>query len=370
MSTVDREIHLAARPDGWPTAGRTSRSSRPRCPSPADGQVLVRNLFMSVDPYMRGRMNDVQVLRAAVPARRRRWTAARSARSSRPSADGLAVGDIVAARARLARVRACSTPSTRRQGRPERRPAVAPTSACSACPASPRTSGLLDVAELQGGRRGVRLRRGRRGRQRWSARSPSCKGAARVIGSAGSAEKVALAASTSSASTPPSTTRTARSRASSQQAAPGRHRRLLRQRRRRAPGGGDLPRCNLHGRVAHLRRDLAVQRDRAAARPAQPGAGHRQAAAPCAASSSATTATCSRQFVAEVGRLAARRASCRYDETVVDGHRERPGRVPRPAARREHRQDARPRVTQDLFSRRSTRSGRPPCRRAEDRLAA
>jgi NADPH-dependent curcumin reductase CurA len=27
---------------------------------PADGQVLVRNLFMSVDPYMRGRMNDVK----------------------------------------------------------------------------------------------------------------------------------------------------------------------------------------------------------------------------------------------------------------------------------------------------------------------
>src|SRR4051794_9932474 len=27
---------------------------------PADGQVLIRNAFMSVDPYMRGRMNDVE----------------------------------------------------------------------------------------------------------------------------------------------------------------------------------------------------------------------------------------------------------------------------------------------------------------------
>ncbi len=29
-------------------------------PEPADGQVLIRNAFVSVDPYMRGRMNDVK----------------------------------------------------------------------------------------------------------------------------------------------------------------------------------------------------------------------------------------------------------------------------------------------------------------------
>jgi NADPH-dependent curcumin reductase CurA len=29
-------------------------------PSPADGQILVRNRFLSVDPYMRGRMNDMK----------------------------------------------------------------------------------------------------------------------------------------------------------------------------------------------------------------------------------------------------------------------------------------------------------------------
>ena len=29
-------------------------------PEPGPGEVLVRNTFMSVDPYMRGRMNDVK----------------------------------------------------------------------------------------------------------------------------------------------------------------------------------------------------------------------------------------------------------------------------------------------------------------------
>jgi len=54
-----REIRLAARPKGWPTA-ETFATASVDVPSPAEGQVLVRNLFMSVDPYMRGRMNDVK----------------------------------------------------------------------------------------------------------------------------------------------------------------------------------------------------------------------------------------------------------------------------------------------------------------------
>jgi NADPH-dependent curcumin reductase CurA len=53
------EIHLASRPRGWPTAENFTLA-RVEVPPPGDGQVLVRNLFMSVDPYMRGRMNDVK----------------------------------------------------------------------------------------------------------------------------------------------------------------------------------------------------------------------------------------------------------------------------------------------------------------------
>jgi NADPH-dependent curcumin reductase CurA len=54
-----REIRLAARPRGWPTPD-TFEHATVDLPALQDGHVLVRNLFMSVDPYMRGRMNDVK----------------------------------------------------------------------------------------------------------------------------------------------------------------------------------------------------------------------------------------------------------------------------------------------------------------------
>jgi NADPH-dependent curcumin reductase CurA len=57
--TKSREIRLAARPTGWPTP-ETFALAEADVPEPRDGEVLVRNLFMSVDPYMRGRMNDVK----------------------------------------------------------------------------------------------------------------------------------------------------------------------------------------------------------------------------------------------------------------------------------------------------------------------
>jgi NADPH-dependent curcumin reductase CurA len=53
------EIHLAARPVGWPTA-ETFRPVEVDVPAPGPGQVLVRNLVMSLDPAMRGRMNDAK----------------------------------------------------------------------------------------------------------------------------------------------------------------------------------------------------------------------------------------------------------------------------------------------------------------------
>ncbi|MFI1193780.1 NADP-dependent oxidoreductase [Micromonospora sp. NPDC020750] len=57
--TVNREIHLASRPQGWPTA-ENFRLVETEVPTPGPGQLMVRNQFMSVDPYMRGRMNDVK----------------------------------------------------------------------------------------------------------------------------------------------------------------------------------------------------------------------------------------------------------------------------------------------------------------------
>ena len=56
---MPHQIVLAARPSGWPTEANFTLTETGR-PELADGQVRVRNLFMSVDPYMRGRMNDVK----------------------------------------------------------------------------------------------------------------------------------------------------------------------------------------------------------------------------------------------------------------------------------------------------------------------
>jgi NADPH-dependent curcumin reductase CurA len=58
MSNITtREVRLASRPTGVPTAGNFNLAETTLDPV-QDGQVLVRNRFMSVDPYMRGRMND------------------------------------------------------------------------------------------------------------------------------------------------------------------------------------------------------------------------------------------------------------------------------------------------------------------------
>src|SRR5690242_16141568 len=57
--TQAREVRLAARPVGEPKPSDFELVDVPT-PEPAEGELLVRNLWMSVDPYMRGRMNDVK----------------------------------------------------------------------------------------------------------------------------------------------------------------------------------------------------------------------------------------------------------------------------------------------------------------------
>ena len=56
---MPRQIVLASRPTGWPTAANFALTEADQSDL-ADGQIRVRNLFMSVDPYMRGRMNDAE----------------------------------------------------------------------------------------------------------------------------------------------------------------------------------------------------------------------------------------------------------------------------------------------------------------------
>ncbi|MFE3457906.1 NADP-dependent oxidoreductase [Nocardiopsis aegyptia] len=57
-TTTTREIRLAARPVGTPGPEHFTLAAA-ELPPLAEGQVLVRNTWMSVDPYMRGRMDDV-----------------------------------------------------------------------------------------------------------------------------------------------------------------------------------------------------------------------------------------------------------------------------------------------------------------------
>ena len=57
LKTANREIRLASRPKGSPTAANFTLAQAELEPV-QDQQALVRNLFVSVDPYMRGRMND------------------------------------------------------------------------------------------------------------------------------------------------------------------------------------------------------------------------------------------------------------------------------------------------------------------------
>jgi NADPH-dependent curcumin reductase CurA len=55
--TQSREIRLKSRPVGTPAHDHFELAST-TLPEPGPGEVLVRNRFMSVDPYMRGRMYD------------------------------------------------------------------------------------------------------------------------------------------------------------------------------------------------------------------------------------------------------------------------------------------------------------------------
>jgi NADPH-dependent curcumin reductase CurA len=59
MSVTSREWHLAARPVGEPSASDFEYVVT-QVSEPGPGQILVRNDWLSVDPYMRGRMNDVE----------------------------------------------------------------------------------------------------------------------------------------------------------------------------------------------------------------------------------------------------------------------------------------------------------------------
>ena len=98
IPSTHRQIRLASRPTGYPSASDFRIVEAP-VPEPGPGELLVRVVYLSVDPYMRGRMSDArsyvppvalgdvmeggtvgEVVRSSHPAIRRRRRRGRPAR--------------------------------------------------------------------------------------------------------------------------------------------------------------------------------------------------------------------------------------------------------------------------------------------------
>ncbi|PXF28963.1 NADP-dependent oxidoreductase [Pokkaliibacter plantistimulans] len=65
MTRINRRILLASRPQGAPVAENFQLDQQPVA-APAAGQVLLRTHYLSLDPYMRGRMSDAKSYAAPV----------------------------------------------------------------------------------------------------------------------------------------------------------------------------------------------------------------------------------------------------------------------------------------------------------------
>jgi NADPH-dependent curcumin reductase CurA len=93
--TINRSIVLNRRPHGAPTAADFGLQQQP-VPEPQEGQVLLRTLYLSLDPYMRGRMSDAASYAApvALGAPMIGATVSRVEASRNP---GFAVGELVLA---------------------------------------------------------------------------------------------------------------------------------------------------------------------------------------------------------------------------------------------------------------------------------
>jgi NADPH-dependent curcumin reductase CurA len=182
-----REIHLVSRPDGWPEPADFALVEA-EAPDVGEGEALVRNVFMSVDPYMRGRMNDVP---SYVPPFKLNHPMSGGALGEviESRSPALAAGDLVLhdygwrehVVAPASHLRAV-----------EVLPGVPPTAYLGALgmPGLTAYAGLLDVANLkEGDRVFVSGAAGAVGSA--AGQIARLRGAARVIGSAGSDEKVA-----------------------------------------------------------------------------------------------------------------------------------------------------------------------------------
>jgi NADPH-dependent curcumin reductase len=96
MPAMNRQIRLARRPQGAPVPDDFRLSESP-VPVPGDGQFLTRTIYLSLDPYMRGRMNADRSYAEPVPVGgvMEGGTVSRVELSNH---DGYAVGDYIVGR--------------------------------------------------------------------------------------------------------------------------------------------------------------------------------------------------------------------------------------------------------------------------------
>jgi len=187
-STTSTQVQLAARPVGWPTAA-DFRTVTVELDELAPGQVRVANEFISVDPYMRGRMNDVKSYAPpyALDATMTGGAVGRVVASAAPT---VAVGDVVVHN--LGWRDLAQGDATEFRVVPEI-PGVALSAYLGVLGMTAFTAyvGLLEIAHLAPGDT-VFVSGAAGAVGSMVGQIARLSGAGRVIGSAGSAEKVAL----------------------------------------------------------------------------------------------------------------------------------------------------------------------------------
>ncbi|WP_275560808.1 NADP-dependent oxidoreductase [Streptomyces sp. 5-6(2022)] len=180
-----REWHLVARPQGWPKPEDFALREAP-VSQPGPGQALVRNLYMSVDPYMRGRMNDVKSYTPPFQLDRPMEGGA-VGKVAASNAEGISVGDHIL---HFGGWREYATVDAKSAVTVD--PEVAPLPAylgVLGMPGLTAYAGLLEVASFkEGDAVFVSGAAGAVGSE--VGQIAKLKGASRVIGSAGSDEKV------------------------------------------------------------------------------------------------------------------------------------------------------------------------------------
>ena len=90
---IAKQIHMLSRPEGTPSQEHFAIVDVD-LPAPAEGQVLVKNHYMSVDPYMRGRMRAQGVYAEPYALNKAMWGGA-VGEIVESNAEGLKAGDTV-----------------------------------------------------------------------------------------------------------------------------------------------------------------------------------------------------------------------------------------------------------------------------------